>query len=117
VIANQTGTTIPDRIDQPHRQYSSKARQVRNATRTSNFSRPKSTITVIRRFAQNGTALDDAMGQLVEVLAQMLEEPQERAEKAVVTPAEEPIAPLHLGSYGVIHVVGAKAPDDLAHGA
>jgi hypothetical protein len=31
-------------------------------------------MTIIKRFAQDGTALDDGMDQLVEVLAQLLDE-------------------------------------------
>ena len=62
-------------------------------------------MTVIKRFAQDGNALDDCVDQLVEVLAQLLEEKQDSVVKAADDYA---IADLHSGSDRVIHVVGAR---------
>ena len=64
-------------------------------------------MTMIKRFAQDGAALDDCMDQLVEVLAQLLEENQDPMVKAAdENPGLPAIADLHSGSDRVIHVVG-----------
>jgi len=52
-------------------------------------------MTITKAFAQDGTALDDCIDQLVEVLAQLLDEKQ--------VPA--PITDLHSDDTGGIHVV------------
>ncbi len=49
-------------------------------------------MTIIKSFAQDGTALDDCMDQLVEVLKQLLD--------------EQPVSDLRSGATRVIHVVG-----------
>jgi hypothetical protein len=66
-------------------------------------------MTVKKQFAQDGVALDDCLDQLVEVLAQLLEEqpnpPAADADESGTTPA---IAELHLGNDRAIHVVVNK---------
>ena len=52
-------------------------------------------MTIIKRFAQDGTALGDGMDQLVEVLAQLLDE----------QPVPAPITDLHSNDSRGIHVV------------
>lgn len=59
-------------------------------------------MTVNKRFAQDGTALDDCMDQLLEVLAQLLEEPQNQA---AAGGAAQPGSDLPSGDDRVIHVV------------
>jgi hypothetical protein len=62
-------------------------------------------MTVNKCFAQHGGDLDASMDQLVEVLAQLLDEPAEPQNEgsAVV------IADLHLKDARVIHVVEKEA--------
>jgi hypothetical protein len=63
-------------------------------------------MTVIKRFAQDDTRLDDCMDQLVEVLAQLLDE----------KPDPGAIGDLHSRDTRVIHVVGEN-PNDNGLGA
>jgi hypothetical protein len=63
-------------------------------------------MTVNKHFAQDGTALDECMDQLVEVLAQLLEEPEKPAAGAAKQGIVPATADLRSGATGVIHVVG-----------
>lgn len=61
-----------------------------------------------KQFAQDGDALDERMDQLVEVLAQLLEEPLNPAAAADNPAGNTAIADLHSGDDRVIHVVAKK---------
>lgn len=62
-------------------------------------------MTINKQFAQDGNALDDCMDQLVEVLAQLLEEPQDPASGAGDQAGATPVDDLRSGDDRVIHVV------------
>lgn len=63
-------------------------------------------MTVNKHFAQDGNALDERMDQLVEVLAQLLEEPQNPQTAAADNQDTAAIADLRSADDRVIHVVG-----------
>jgi hypothetical protein len=58
-------------------------------------------MTVKKQFAQDGGDLDGCMDQLIEVLAQLLDEPVSAPNPGAAPPA----ADLHSGNDRVIHVV------------
>jgi hypothetical protein len=61
---------------------------------------------VKKRFMKDGDDLDACMDQLVEVLAQLLEEPTGHGTVA----ASSSVAHLHSGDARDIHVVESKSP-------
>jgi len=63
---------------------------------------------VKKQFAQEGDALDERMDQLVEVLAQLLEETPNPPAAADNQAGNTVIADLHSGDDRVIHVVAKK---------
>lgn len=62
-------------------------------------------MTVKKQFAQGETALDECMDQLVEVLAQLLEEPQNPQTAAADNQGTAAVADLRSGPARAIHVV------------
>jgi hypothetical protein len=65
-------------------------------------------MTIQKQFAQDGAALDDCLDQLVEVLAQLLEEAPNPPTAVDNPEAAAAIADLHSGAAGAIHVVAKK---------
>jgi len=74
-------------------------------------------MTVIKRFAQDSTAMGACMDQLVEVLVQLLEDKQDsRIEETANQLDAAKIAHLHSQNNRVIHVVGANPQNDFVSG-